>query len=592
MGATHQVVAVKASHAVARWFSVSSTDTSESRKSTKSHRASFVESLPMGAPPHFRLIDCQETLKRGSIFLVDWQQGIPYTAISHTWGLPVYAALDCPCATDQNSSITKVRCNPKLCCPQTAEHQRIIQGMLCMCKRLHYVADVNYIWHDGVCIAQYDEKELYEAMKHMAWVYGNAKETVIFFHYVGKPLVPVAPLEDVEYSLFAYEKIQAIMRRLSSLVHRIFPSRSDAVKQLLPRWFSRAWTYQEAVVSPKRRYCIRLGDVDRLASCWTWADYEMRLKEWDEDETAVKVLEEEEFVNVLHKLSGKTLRLMTYAAIARSSAFHIYMALMVMVKAIESRVWPQDPITLLFEASSRECNHKEDRLNSMLGLAGVRDFVVKREGLETLEASTIEFLSRMGHKGLARAMCGVNSVPKTQPWTSSWVPDLDRPIRVAPLWDDEGGWISSVEVVQEGGGAAVLKMKVSRAACIPIHLSTSNTAATVVGCLILHSRVIPPHTGSLWRKRLDIPEWGLMEELGTCIMECEQHNRLYEDDNMQLFLVCLPERLLGGHCDALLLSQHGASGRWFKAGFLSSVSTFLVEFLRTTPLADHHFTIC
>lgn len=57
---------------------------------------------------------------------------------------------------------------------------------------------------------------------------------------------------------------------------------------------------------------------------------------------------------------------------------------------------------------ARQSKHNSDHIASILGLAGVIDFMALTDG--SLEASTIEFVKRPAHEGLRDVVFRVNDV--------------------------------------------------------------------------------------------------------------------------------------------------------------------------------------
>ncbi|MCO5592694.1 hypothetical protein L7F22_046697 [Adiantum nelumboides] len=158
-------------------------------------------------------------------------QKVGFSAISHTYGMEVYDIFNCQCTTKVSSVYMNPRCLVGLCphdstvsVKSSRTRDRVLNDILSMCENL-CKAGVEYAWHDGVCICQHDDEEVKEMIKCMGWVYAYAKETIIFLHYVGKPMAPIGP--------------------------------GDGVNELICRWHTRVWTLQEGALSNRRRYWVK-----------------------------------------------------------------------------------------------------------------------------------------------------------------------------------------------------------------------------------------------------------------------------------------------------------------------------------------------
>ncbi|MCO5610187.1 hypothetical protein L7F22_064423 [Adiantum nelumboides] len=429
-------------------------------KSTWQQRLDLVQKLDLHPPKFLRLIDCKSSVQQGQVILVDLSEEMGYTALSHTYGMGVYEVFDCPCASDYRGAY-KPRCNPALnCCAmqggeQTSEtsdvkvddltHKKVVGHILRMCETLlQNGLATNYIWHDGVCIAQFDASEVQQTIEHMGWIYANAFETVIFLQYAGAPMAPIRPDGD-----------------------------------LVARWHTRVWTLQEAVLSPARRYCVRLGhnligDDGIKKRGQTFAEFKANLAAWYEEETStVCVLEEKRFLALVvvlmqampkhpwsesaplgpvlageeqseeaallvsHWLKGLMDEDTFLSALLASSPNSLgpseyqlasdevnrWIETSVLGRLIRDRVvldaWRSclhdlyeevvaralrlpDLESALEICSNRESKHEGDRINSILALAEVKDFTAAKD--DDLEKSTIEFLKRQGKKGLASAI--------------------------------------------------------------------------------------------------------------------------------------------------------------------------------------------
>ncbi|KAI5054860.1 hypothetical protein GOP47_0030005 [Adiantum capillus-veneris] len=389
-------------------------------------RAEFVRNLStMGLPQQFRVIDCKSTLMAQGKQLVlrsDWHGD--YTAVSHTFGMEVYSVFNCECTSSCLGAGPAPRYSTHPCPGvHDQKHWQIVEDILKMCHIL-MAAGAEYVWHDGVCIAQHDEAEVVDSIKHMGYIYANAKETVIFMHYVGSPMAPIR--------------------------HDPHPVTGDFGS----RWHTRVWTIQEAAVSTRRRYCVRVGDRGNLGQCKSWQELEGEIADWYKDESSIAVIDEDEYWSLLVKLNGVSGSLLEDAYKQGEPIHHAKAKqwLTCLSRCIETMLnicvlFPTIDL-VLSACSQRDSKHEGDRINSILALAGLRDFVVPKDPGHDMESWTMEFFKRQGQQGLAMAVFSVNylipnrelsqlsslfacrrlrSLRKLRAGKSySWVPDLSK----------------------------------------------------------------------------------------------------------------------------------------------------------------------
>lgn len=222
-------------------------------------RAEVVKNLaPVGPPRQFRVIDCKSTMEAKKVVLRDWHDASVrgYTTVSHTFfGMDdVYTVFNCECASNCLAEVP--RCSREPCPGHNERHWKTVGDILNMCEIL-MVAGADYAWHDGVCIAQHDRAEVEESMNHMGWIYAFAKETVIFLHYVGNPIAPI---------------------------------RGDphpVTGDYGSRWHTRVWTIQEAAISTRRRYCVRVGGRD-MRKCESFQEFDDEIADWYIDDKTLQ----------------------------------------------------------------------------------------------------------------------------------------------------------------------------------------------------------------------------------------------------------------------------------------------------------------
>ncbi|MCO5581888.1 hypothetical protein L7F22_035777 [Adiantum nelumboides] len=416
-------------------------------------RSEFLDGAKLKPPPVMRVIDIEATCKEAErrVVLLDYwahehAQQWGYSAISHTYGMEVYSVFNCSCATSCSSaSMTCPRCWDKPCphldMPESdasKDQRRVVDDILRMCTILKN-AGVMYAWHDGVCIAQFDEEnELNETIQHMGGLYANAKETIIFLHYVGNPIAPI---------------------------------KHDGVIQ--SRWQSRVWTLQEAAFSQNRRYCVRVCRAG-LSPFSAGMPQIRSLEEFDaatalwykEDTSQIEVIDEKSFLLMLGEV-GRGLFPLFFDHCASLSAESRQLSESEWAASLRQQVWMWIKgyvwfrcIQSLIEAvmmtclhiptidvairlcSARDSKHVGDRINSILALTQVTGFVAPKE--EGMEASILEFYLRQGWHGMRRALLSINVDVKEE--DMHFLAEVRRHQWLPLLWRE----LASVSVVLHG----------------------------------------------------------------------------------------------------------------------------------------------
>ncbi|MCO5563550.1 hypothetical protein L7F22_017195 [Adiantum nelumboides] len=360
------------------------------------------------------MIDCKSSVERSRVVVVDWHDecynDMPYTAVSHTYGMEVYDVFDCACAAEYigTRQTSKPRSSRPICPGHASTsngdnpYVRVVKDILGMCQVLWEKGGAQYVWHDGVCIAQHDQEEVDETIKHMGWIYSTAKDTIIFLHYVGTPMAPIS--------------------------HNPLQSGS--------RWHTRVWTIQEAAVSQRRRYCICMG-FSSIFHCNSFEDLERELACWhDESSSQVVVVEEAEFRILVFELAELLGRLMNDFLSQSKGMAPPDLACMwvICIEGLIGRLRMSCTLfptllTALELCGLSESKHKGDRISSITTLAGLKNFVVPKSG-DIFELSTIEFFKSQGQAGLATALFvgNLEEHRRPQPWKHSWLPDLTNPL--------------------------------------------------------------------------------------------------------------------------------------------------------------------
>ncbi|KAF5020809.1 hypothetical protein F66182_7148, partial [Fusarium sp. NRRL 66182] len=172
-----------------------------------------------------RLIDCQASLD--SIFIVPAQPGTPYLALSYVWGSSSNRKTTRDASESEKRGISGI---PLSVLPRT------ISDAVMVLRNLGY----RYLWVDKLCIDQDCAIEKHAQVSLMDQIYGGAEITIV-----------AAAGSDSEHGL---PGVSSTLRRTTQ------KSELDECQIVLtPRhphhfirnstWASRAWTYQEALLS-------------------------------------------------------------------------------------------------------------------------------------------------------------------------------------------------------------------------------------------------------------------------------------------------------------------------------------------------------
>ncbi|KAI0483941.1 heterokaryon incompatibility protein-domain-containing protein [Xylariaceae sp. FL0804] len=172
-------------------------------------------------PVHLRLINCKTRQ------VVEWDPSLrdgqpPYVALSYVWA--------------KNSEAPKA-VRPGLTFP--SELPRVVEDAISVTTALDY----EYLWIDKFCVDQQDHARKNEQIRHMDVIYQNADLTVI-----------AAAGPDETYGLPGVSRPrprrQVNFQGSDFTLTSTLPSPHNSIKA--SRWATRAWTYQEAILSTRR----------------------------------------------------------------------------------------------------------------------------------------------------------------------------------------------------------------------------------------------------------------------------------------------------------------------------------------------------
>lgn len=185
--------------------------------------------------PDVNLIDCQTrsiVTASGSSFPSSMP---PFVALSYVWGAQPKTTTSHRPAEGSEPSGGNGRLLPKAM-------PAVIEDAIQVTQALGF----RYIWVDKYCIDQTDDTKKHRQISHMDSVYSNAALTIIAAasndETVGLPGVS-APRP------FRQQQQVSIQTKTLRLVSTLPHPQQQIVSS---RWATRAWTYQEAILSPRR----------------------------------------------------------------------------------------------------------------------------------------------------------------------------------------------------------------------------------------------------------------------------------------------------------------------------------------------------
>lgn len=181
----------------------------------QSHHTTICSIRDRSSISHLKLIDCDtKTIVAG--------EGHPYVALSYVWG----------CSSEVSEHSSRL--------PATMPNT--IKDSMTVTKRLGY----RYIWIDRYCINQNNWGEVYDQVGKMDLIYRNAEITII-----------AAMGEDPSYGLPGVGQRKRRPENLTACAniggHFLVSTDSRPLPTLDgTKWETRAWTYQEALLSRRR----------------------------------------------------------------------------------------------------------------------------------------------------------------------------------------------------------------------------------------------------------------------------------------------------------------------------------------------------
>lgn len=185
-----------------------------------------------------RLIDVEATITRSESGGLYFTRQPSWHVISHTWSADVR---EFSVSIGNLAAATSAAYEPLFEAADFGSHpayQELIQYLLILQDQ-----GVKWVWFDAVCINQKDSMEKDREIQQMGTYYQSSLGCYVVQHGFGKG-----------FKLLLDDDFDEQTARGSSSI----------VDDLLPRWFSRAWTFQEWVLPPKVTFLINLASEQML----------------------------------------------------------------------------------------------------------------------------------------------------------------------------------------------------------------------------------------------------------------------------------------------------------------------------------------
>ncbi|MCO5546697.1 hypothetical protein L7F22_000133 [Adiantum nelumboides] len=188
-----------------------------------------------------RLIDVEATIASSDSGGLYFTRQPSWHVISHTWSANVreFSIITGNLAAASSSSAAYESLFQATHFSSDPAFLELIQFLLILQDQ-----GVKWVWYDAVCINQMDPSEKDREIQQMGTYYQNSLGCYVVQHGFGKGFKLL--LDD------AFNE-QSMSPRSSSMVNN-----------LLPRWFSRVWTFQEWVLPPKVTFLIDLASEHSL----------------------------------------------------------------------------------------------------------------------------------------------------------------------------------------------------------------------------------------------------------------------------------------------------------------------------------------
>ncbi|RSL74446.1 hypothetical protein CEP53_000298 [Fusarium sp. AF-6] len=170
----------------------------------------------------------------------DFTTPICYTALSYTWGPPVFEAT--------------IECD--------GHAKRITSGLEAALKQFRQPHDSIMMWIDQICINQDDEAEKKKQIPLMGRIYERARSTVIWLGEAGNGSSSALKLIERITSILHFTLSEVDMKSFQRIGLPVADSHAwKELWDLLARpWFTRVWIIQEAILSSLYQTWFACGD--------------------------------------------------------------------------------------------------------------------------------------------------------------------------------------------------------------------------------------------------------------------------------------------------------------------------------------------
>lgn len=482
--------------------------------------------MPSSRGTPIRLIDVEESFLRDSVVTVCYRFDMEYTSVSHPSSSNIME-ISYGCAKMHGTYEQKLE-----------RYVTSLGGLNESRELKHLLNDmiahrVHYCWIDALCIDQSNDEEVSPQILSMASIYNIAKQTVVYTRYIGAT--------------------QNILDR----------------EDMLGRWFSRVWTFQEAVFCRNPLVAVSSNTITKYIDA----------KEWYIQ--ARKILNHK----VLPALGTLKLRNVARQMSRLNTAFGHLCGPASGVIILESDV--------IIETADRECKYHVDRINGIIGSLSVSNIgksFQRSEEINDLYYATEQLMENCDYKLRAFMLC----CPRLQILPGrfkSWLPTMGKRLKLSVLYKNPD---AVIECVVDHENTIILKTHLPHIGCI-VRIEDRMpkgmcTCKITVGAGSLHNT----------KSRR-----GVHTYVGDAIfdLECESRGCVVSDNELIATLdtggiidnrhvdnhacmvpICFndmpQERGDMKRCNALLLSGDGSTLR--KAGILSIPTTMYLEAAEVT----------
>jgi hypothetical protein len=176
-----------------------------------------------------KLLPCKRVIDCGKNAVIIAPLGCTYVTLSYVWGGPIAGPLN-PLSLGYQRSV-----------PLPTDLPTVISGAMDVTRRLGY----SFLWVDKYCIDYDNLRETEDQIQAMELIYGRAELTICAafgeHHNAGLPRVNTV-IRKPQSSAIIHG-----MQFATTLAHPLLKVKES-------KWATRGWTYQEAVLSPRKLF--------------------------------------------------------------------------------------------------------------------------------------------------------------------------------------------------------------------------------------------------------------------------------------------------------------------------------------------------